>query len=128
MNGSNDVDDGVMLARTGVTHPLGKCSVPVETDVPEVVAEGLIALAGITGKTRAEIQRNALIEKTLGALAVARPNGHNDLDLDAALAGLAFMANVTPDQYKQDVLFSHVFGDIAVQRLRLATHSPKHAE
>ncbi len=112
-----------LSARLGVTHPLGKCDVDVETAVPQVVSDALITLSGITSRPRAEIVRNAIIEKTLGALAVARPSGHNDredLNLDAALAGLAFMSDVTKDEYIRSVLFAHVFGEIAVQKLRLS--------
>lgn len=108
-------------ARTGVSHPLGKCDTDIETTVPSVVAEAVIALKTLTGRPAAEITRNAIIEKALGVLAMTRPSADNTrIELAQALEGLAFMKGVSKEEYIRSVLFSHVFGDVAFQKLRLA--------
>lgn len=107
-------------ARRGVSHPLGKCDTDIETAVPAAVAEAVIALKTLTGRPSAEIIRDAITERTLGKLVMLRPDANNTLNLDEALSGLAFVAGVGKDEYIRAVLFSHVFGDIALQKLRLS--------
>lgn len=108
-------------ARRGVSHPLGKCDSEIKTAVPAAVAEAVIALKTLTGQPSAEIIRDALTEHTLGRLAMLRPAGaNNSVSLDEALIGLAVVAGVSKDEYIRSILFSHVFGDVELHKLRLS--------
>lgn len=53
-------DDQMLMARAPFTHPLGKLTTPVKTNVPECVGEKLVQTATSLGMTESELVREIL--------------------------------------------------------------------
>lgn len=98
-------------ARTGVTHPLGKCTESVETQIPPALLDALTVMQHIEGKGRSEILRDMLTTYLLGSVATFPKQARS---VEQAITGLAFVAGLSNEEYINRVLAAHVFGQIHV--------------
>lgn len=104
----------MLEARKGVTHPLGPCTEDVDSSLPEVVFSALCAVHALTGKSRAEIIRDAVVQALLGRISMCAPPQRRTLD--SALEGLAFVSGLSKEDYIQKVLAEHAFGELHVMK------------
>lgn len=113
-----------MFGRSGISHPLGKCSGSVEAPVPDCVVEQLLKFGARNGdRGRAELVRDLVVRELYGEMlamgAKVRTDGtvqHRKISLDDAIAGLAFVRGMSPEAYRAQVLATHVFGALHVEK------------
>lgn len=98
-------------ARSGVTHPLGKCTESVETQVPQSLLDALTVMQHVEGKGRSEIVRDMLTVHLLGATAMFPKQKRS---VDDAINGMAFVSGLTREEYVNRILAAHVFGQLHV--------------
>lgn len=118
----------MLFSRAPVADPFGKCTEPLETQVPEQVRDAIVALGQMEApraKTRSEYLR-ALIEEFLyGKLIVAQalmrrpaspPADPMGPALDDAITALAVMAGMKRDEYIRETMARVVFGEVSMSR------------
>lgn len=66
------IDNNDELLSRATSHPLGKCTEPLKTAVPEELRDEFNALAVLHGKTSAEYLRDLVFEHVYGRLSAIR--------------------------------------------------------
>ena len=61
-----------VFSRHAKTHPLGLLDTPLKTEIPEQMHDDFVFMAGLHGKTKAELLRDMVDEFLYGSLRVAR--------------------------------------------------------